>query len=162
MKAQIVSFNCVLKNKLGHVLSSSFNHDVINQLEDGNSCPGKLRGFIAKIQNVHEGERRLFTVPTAEAYGPYDPDLLVNVARSDLSTDNSFDLGSEIISRSPQNGCQLAYRVVRIDGDRVMLDGNHPLAGQDLIFDIEVVSARDACSTDFEKSPSASTGRYVH
>lgn len=58
MKAQIVSFHCVLKDTFGKVLSSSFNQDVINQLEGAPSSVDdrRLRGLVAGIQNVRKGE----------------------------------------------------------------------------------------------------------
>jgi FKBP-type peptidyl-prolyl cis-trans isomerase SlyD len=73
MNAQIVSFHCVLKNKLGQVLSSSFNRDVINQLD---------------VRGSNAGERRHFVVPAEEAYGPYDPKLVFESPRSKLPGGN--------------------------------------------------------------------------
>lgn len=164
MKAQIVSFHCVLKNKLGQVLSSSFNQDVINQLEEENSNSGDLRlkGLIEGLQNVHQGEHRRFSVPANEGYGPYRPDLVLEVSRSELSRGESLVIGSEIEGKSGPNGTQQVFRVVQIKGDTVVLDGNHPLAGQDLVFEIEVLSARDACLEDFEDSAATAPRYYFH
>lgn len=164
MKAQIVSFKCVLKNKLGQVLSSSFNQDVINQVEvdHASNADPRLRGLAAGIQNVQEGERRQIMVAAHEAYGPYDPDLVVRVHRSELKNGDSLKIGSEVFGRSAPNTSAQAYRVTEIVGDTLVLDANHPLAGQDLIFDIEVTSARDACSEDFEQPLVAASGRYIH
>jgi FKBP-type peptidyl-prolyl cis-trans isomerase SlyD len=164
MKAQIVSFHCVLKNKLGQTLSSSFNQDVINQIKKtgSHSDNQKLRGLIAGIQNVHNGERRQFTVTADDAYGPYDPDLILNVLRSDLLTGDDLVIGSEIVSQSGPNDSRKVFRVVQMNGEILVLDGNHPLAGQDLIFDIEVVSAREASSDDFDETFSPAPGQYLH
>lgn len=164
MKAQIVSFHCVLKNKLGQVLSSSFNQDVINQIEEDNTGapPHRLQGLVAGIQNVREGEKRQVAVAAHEAYGPYNPDLVVSVPRSELQKGDSLVIGSEIIGRSGPNASTLIYRVTQIIGDVLVLDANHPLAGHDLIFDIEVISARDACSEDFERPPIAASSQYIH
>lgn len=164
MKAQIVSFHCVLKNRLGQVLSSSFNQDVINQLEDGNPAEEsrKLRGLVAGIQNVRKGEKRKFTVSANDAYGPYNPDLVVTVSRSELWMGDRLVIGSEVVSQVEPNGSHQVYHVVQADGETLMLDGNHPLAGQDLVFEIEVVSARDARSDDFEEPFFAATSRYIH
>ncbi|MCM2324647.1 MAG: FKBP-type peptidyl-prolyl cis-trans isomerase [Oligoflexia bacterium] len=164
MKAQIVSFHCVLKNRLGQVLSSSFNRDVINQLEDSSSNEGipRLRGLVARIQNVRQGEKRQFTVPASEAYGPYDPNLVLNIPRKNLSNGDQLGIGSEIVSHAGPSGPTQVYRVVQIQGDRLILDGNHLLAGHDLVFDIEVVSARDACAEDFGEPCAPEPGAYVH
>jgi len=165
MKAQIVSFHCVLKNKLGQVLSSSFSHDVINQLDASSTDPvdQSLRSLVAGIQNVHEGERRQFTVFANEAYGPYHPDLVVNIAKSDLAGGDSLVIGSEVMRPMGTKGEKRKYRVTQITSeDTLVLDGNHPLAGHDLIFDIEVVSARDACVEDFEGDPIVQNRNIVH
>jgi FKBP-type peptidyl-prolyl cis-trans isomerase SlyD len=52
-----------------------------------------------------------------------------------------------------------SYRVVELSADFVMLDGNHPLAGQDLIFDIEAVEARDATAEEIAESLPADSSR---
>jgi FKBP-type peptidyl-prolyl cis-trans isomerase SlyD len=165
MKAQIVSFRCVLKSKLGKVLSSSFNKDVINQLEEGtfNDDPRKMRGLVAGMQNMRAGERRQIAVSANEAYGLYDPNLVLSVPRWKLRKGNRLVVGAEIKGQAGPRDSQRLYRVTQIDGDTVVLDANHPLAGQDLIFDIEVVSARDARSEDYDEAPSSSVlGRYLH
>ena len=163
MKAQIVSFNCVLKNKLGQVLSSSFNRDVINQLEDAKLTQGdrRLRGLIEGLQNVSAGEKREIVVPATEAYGPYDPELLLHVSRSEVMSDGPLAVGKEMVLRSsPKRGA--VFRLVEVQGKNLVLDGNHPLAGLDLTFEIEVISARDAKSEDFEESFESPASQYLH
>jgi FKBP-type peptidyl-prolyl cis-trans isomerase 2 len=117
---------------------------------------------VAGIQNVREGEKRHVEVAAHEAYGPYNPDLVVHVPRSELQQGNSLAIGSEIVGRSSPNSPALTYRVTQIIGDIAVLDANHPLAGQDLIFDIEVISARDARSEDFEQPPIIPNRHYIH
>ncbi len=156
MKAQIVSFHCILKDRLGRVLSTSFNQDIINQLEGDAQ---NLRGLVAGIQDVRAGERRQFTVPAAEAYGVYRPDLVLSVLRSEIPQTGQVIIGSEVRRNSDP---LRAYRVVQIDGDSLLLDGNHPLAGEDLTFDIEVVSAREARNEDLETGASSGAGPTFH
>jgi FKBP-type peptidyl-prolyl cis-trans isomerase SlyD len=159
MKAQILSFHCVLKNKLGQTLSSSFNQDVINQpypmVSHGAATPRQLQGLVAGIQNVQPGERRQFSVPAAEAYGLYHPELVMCVDRADLDQGERLRVGSEVMGLdcSDSKNKNTLYRVIQAQDNELVLDGNHPLAGQDLVFDIQVVSARDALSIDLEPSP---------
>ncbi len=162
MKAQIVSFHCILRDRLGHIISSSFNQDILNQLDasataaDGNS---QLRGMVARIQDVRPGERRSFTVPANEAYGAYRLDLVLSARRSELSTSGRLGTGSEVRLKSNPTR---TYRVIQLSGDVVTLDGNHPLAGQDLSFDIEFVSARDASREDLEDPSNPAAGPTFH
>lgn len=152
MKAQIVSFHCVLKDKLGRIISSSFNNDVINQ-------PGPnanlLRGLVEGIQDVAKGEKREIYVSADQAYGYYDPELVVEVPRHELEKGSSLDIGQEVQTQSIEDGHHRTFRVIDAADDYVILDGNHPLAGQDLIFEIEITSAREAIPEDFEDTPEA-------
>ncbi len=163
MNAQIVSFHCVLRNKLGHVLSRSYNQDVINQLEqrspdreEGFGDP-QLRGLVQGLQNVRKGERRRISIPAQEAYGFYDPQLVTEVPRSALSNGERLQVGDKVPGRVGERGPRREFRVIQIQGDSVVLDANHPLAGHDLIFEIQIVSARAARREDFEESQTDGT-----
>lgn len=160
MKAQIVSFHCVLKDKLGRVISSSFNSEVINQLEEGSDT---LPGLVAGLQDVTVGEKREIFVPAEQGYGFYDPDLVVKVPRKDLNQGRRLGVGNEIVTESTENGQVRTFRVITAEEEYVVLDGNHPLAGQDLTFEIEVVAARDASKEDLNEPLEVSrpTG-YIH
>lgn len=163
MRAQIVSFHCVMKDKLGKTLSSSFNQDVINQKNassDANS--GVLDGLIAGIQDLKEGEKRHFAVSAERAYGFYDPRLVIEVRRAEIRDGESLAVGSEIERKLDPQGENRTFRVVTARVDSVVLDGNHPLAGQDLVFDIEVVSAREASDADFGDVTPAASSRTLH
>jgi FKBP-type peptidyl-prolyl cis-trans isomerase SlyD len=165
MKAQIVSFHCVLKDKLGRTLGTSFNQDVINQLEVGGATETdpRLRGLVSRLQDVTLGERRNFTVLAEDAYGAYDPELVCKVPRKELSRGKELQVGDEVMGRSSAEGRRRVYRVTKAAEDSVVLDANHPLAGQDLVFEIEIVAARDARREDFEESAMAfEGGRSLH
>lgn len=159
MKAQIVSFKCTLKNKLGQIVSSSVNNDVINQLEEGTE---KLKGLAAGLQNVKAGEKRQIFVPADQAYGLYDPGLVVQIPRNQLLRGNDLELGNEIITQCTDDGHVRTFRVIDAAEDSVVLDGNHPLAGQDLTFEIEITAARKASAEDLADAPVKPTARYIH
>ena len=166
MKAQIVSFQCIVRDRLGKILSSSFNEEVINQLNG--VLPGAndpwLRGLVTGIQNVHAGERRQLNVPASEAFGHYDPNLVLRVPRAELAKSEGLVIGSELMRQAGPGRPKRAYRVTQIQGENLVLDGNHPFAGQDLVFDIEVVAARDACPADFEEASAGlpDSTRHLH
>src|SRR5689334_21876398 len=126
MKAQIVSFRCILKNKLGQIVSSSVNNDVINQLEEGTET---LKGLVAGLQDVRAGEKRQIFVPADQAYGLYDPGLVIEVPRNQLVRGKHLELGNEILTQCTADGHVRTFRVINAVEDSVILDGNHPLAG---------------------------------
>jgi len=113
--------------------------------------------LMARLQNVREGERRTFKLSAREAYGVYDPSLVVEVPRATL--DNGFWLrvGSEVPGRLKPSGPRRVFRVTHADADRVVLDANHPFAGQDLVCEVEIVSVRLARREDF-----GAGGRALH
>lgn len=160
MKAQIISFYCVLKNNLGQIVSQSFNHDVINQLEEGSEI---LSGLVAGLQDVKPGEKRQVFVPADQAYGLYDEDLVVEVPRTELARGRHLKTGNEIVTKSKEDGHVRTFRVIDSLNDTVVLDGNHPLAGQDLTFEVEIMAAREASEADLtEDEPPKPAGKLLH
>jgi FKBP-type peptidyl-prolyl cis-trans isomerase SlyD len=143
MNGQIVSFHCVLKDRLGRVISSSFNQNVSTQ----DSPSGQLRGFSRGMQDLKVGECRKIFVGAEEAYGFYDPNKIVELSRDELP--EQIRLG-DVIMVGASNQAPQSHRVVGVTGDLVTLDANHPLAGQDLIFEIEAVEVREDDGSDNE------------
>lgn len=141
MKAQIVSFHCVVKDKLGKVLSKTFNRDILTHDESQESHV--LSGLAKGLRNLTSGEKRRIVVPAEQAYGFYDVKKVIQCDRLSLGTD--LYLGDKVKFESQP---KKTFRVTEIMGDEVTLDGNHPWAGQDLVFEIRVTSAREATPED--------------
>lgn len=137
-------------NQLGEVLSVSYNENIINQLGDGDP---RLKDFIQGLQSAKAGEKRRFSVPASRAYGPYDPRLSikVNLKNKNLPIGNQIRIGSQIIYPQSNSSDAKVYRVVEKTAQHVVLEGNHPFAGIDLIFEIEIISARKANQTDLSQ-----------
>ena len=159
MKAQIISFHCVLKNTFDEVLSTSFNQDVITRI--ASEAAVEIPGLSEKLQNVTTGEKRKFTLKAREAYGFYDPRLVKMVSAKSLKSRDTVALG-ERVSQRDAAGKQRLYRVTEIKGDVVQLDANHPLAGQDLVFEVHVVDARDATQQEISESSEPMIPHYLH
>jgi FKBP-type peptidyl-prolyl cis-trans isomerase SlyD len=141
MKAQVISFRCTLKNRLGQFISSSVSGEVVNQSQEEGSR--WLRGLVAGLQNVKPGEKRCIMVSAEAAYGFYDPELAAEIPRSELKRGRKLKLGDELRMFSPERNCAKTFRVVGATPQSVFVDANHPLAGQDLVFDVEITSARE-------------------
>jgi FKBP-type peptidyl-prolyl cis-trans isomerase SlyD len=159
MRAQIISFHCVVKNKLGQVLSSSFNQDVINQRD---MASDRLPGLVDGLQSVQAGEKRSILVSAERAYGTYDPRLIIELQRSELEYGDRLMPGSQILRCLDHASEARLFRVIRLDEDSVVIDGNHPLAGHDLIFEVEIVSAREAHDSDFLDDFPQMPSRLIH
>ena len=139
MRVQTVSFNCVLKNNLGQLISSSFNQDVVTNAPDA-STP-HLAEFIDVLKVLKNGERRKIKIPAHRAYGLYNPNLSTTLSRNEVPRGSTLKVG-DVVQINEQNQ-QIAYRVTACSRTDLTLDANHPLAGQDLEFDVEMVSSRE-------------------
>lgn len=158
MSTQIISFNCILKNKAGVLISSTFNREVINAIEGQGSF---LKGLVLGLQNLKKGEKRTISLSAEEAYGLYDPKKVILFPRKKLAREASMKDGSSV-SVISKTGQTRIYRVVQLHGDMVTLDGNHPLAGQDLIFDIEATDVRLATKEEIIESTNSISTQYLH
>ena len=141
MRFQVVSFHCVLKNKMGRVISTSFNHDVSTHASDGESAA--LPEFAKALKLLKAGERKKIFLPANDAYGLYDPKLQVDAPRAKLLNGKALKLGDEITGSVNGESHVRTFRVISANSKKVTLDANHPLAGQDLIFDVEVTASRE-------------------
>ncbi len=158
MKAQIVSFHCVLRNRIGQVISSTFNQDVMTRSESRGEL---LPELTQALQNMRKGEKRKISLSADKAYGFYDPHLSMEIARKKLDHCKDIQTGDQVFARG-EDGANRMYRVIRTNLESVLLDANHPLAGQDLVFEIEATEARDATESEISESQEEAPTRLLH
>ncbi len=156
MSIQVISFNCILKNKAGQIISSTYNREVINSI---GSDSGMLLGLAKGLQNLSKGERRSITVKAEEAYGLYEPRKVILYPKRKLPRDLRV---GEFVSIVGKSGTLRSYKVIHYHNDMVSLDGNHPLAGQDLVFEIETLAARAATREEIEDSCNIISSQVLH
>lgn len=146
MKAQVVSFHCHVKSKTGQTISKSTNREVLTSIDNP---PPILSGLNKHIQDLKKGEKRSISLTAEEAYGFYDPKKVIFFPKNKLPKHLILGQHVSIVGKS---GTVRDYKVVHIHQDMVSLDGNHPLAGQDLVFEIETLDARDATDAEIAES----------
>ncbi len=156
MSIQVVSFNCLLKNKTGQLISSTYNHDVLAAQD---SDAGILKGLAVKMQNLVDGEKRSIELTAEEAYGFYDPKKIIFFPKVKLPKNIRVGVTVQITGKSGQIR---SYKVLQLHDNMATLDANHPLAGQDLIFEIEVISARAASASEIEESGKPISSQLLH
>ena len=97
-----------------------------------------IKGFENAVMGMKTGETKTVTIKPADAYGSKDPSLLWVVTTAEIPAGTVLELGREItFTRS--DGDVMEGRISKIEGDQVSIDGNHPLAGRNLTFEIKVV-----------------------
>lgn len=90
------------------------------------------------IVGMETGETATVEIPADDAYGPHRPDAVQTIERSMIPPHIDVTIGTQL-QATAQNGQTVVLTVMEADDASVTLDGNHPLAGEDLIFEIEVV-----------------------
>ena len=87
---------------------------------------------------MEPGESKTLNIPVDQAYGPHNPDAVFEIDRSDLPPDIPLEVGMRL-QGDQQGGRSVEITVVEFDDSKVKMDGNHPLAGKALTFDIQLV-----------------------
>lgn len=98
-----------------------------------------IAGFDEAVDGMAIGDSKTVNIPAAQAYGPRMDEMVREVPRSDLPDHIEIAMGVQL-QASPPGGQPVVLTVIAFDDDSVTLDGNHALAGQDLTFEIELVS----------------------
>lgn len=104
-----------------------------------------IMGFDAGVRGMKEGEKKRLEIPSEQAYGAFREDLVMEVSRDQFPADTDPKEGMRF-QFSSEEGHQMVLTVTRVGEENVVLDGNHELAGQDLIFDVTMVSIKKAQS----------------
>lgn len=97
-----------------------------------------IPGFERAVRGMSPGDSKSETLPANDAYGPHRGELVVDVERKDMPGDIELAVGQRLQLRT-EEGQAAHVVVVGLSDDHVKLDGNHPLAGKELTFDIELV-----------------------
>jgi peptidylprolyl isomerase len=101
-----------------------------------------IPGLDKALPGMTEGDTKEVTVPAEEAYGPVNPDAKQAVPRAEIPEHIPLDLGTQLQVQTP-DGQTMNVTVAEVTDDQVVLDANHPLAGRNLNFDIEVVKVEN-------------------
>jgi len=97
-----------------------------------------IPGFDAAVTGLSPGETVTSTIPNAEAYGPYQKEMVAEIEKQNIPADFELEVGQRLEMQVP-SGEAMSVTITDIKGEMVTLDGNHPLAGQDLTFELELV-----------------------
>ena len=100
-----------------------------------------IPGFEKNIVGMEVGEAKEFTLSPEDAYGDHNPQAIQEIPKEMFPNDFSFEVGEMV--QGEQNGNPLLAKIVSEQNETVTLDFNHPMAGKDLTFNIEVVDINE-------------------
>ena len=118
----------------GSVFDSSEGRDPI-EFEMGSGA--LIPGFESAVAEMEIDETRSVTIPSAEAYGDVNEDMVGEIPRTNLPEDIEPEVGMVLSMQSPDG--EMPVRVVAVDEENLTLDANHPLAGQNLTFELTLI-----------------------
>lgn len=98
-----------------------------------------IKGFDAAMPGMSVGEKKTINIPAADAYGEKDPAAVIQFPKENVPADMKLEKGMQLTLSDP-DGNPFPVVVAEIKEDIIVLDANHFLAGEELVFDIELVS----------------------
>ena len=134
-KGNAVKVHYTGKLQNGTVFDSSANREPLEfTLGDGNM----IKGFDTAVEGMEVGQEKSVTIPCVEAYGEKREDMMLEIPKAQVPEHITPEIGMEL-SLQNQAGQPVPVKVAAVDEEKIILDANHPLAGEDLLFDITLV-----------------------
>ena len=154
----VVSIEYTLKDDEGNILDTSEGHDALSYLHGaGNIIPGLENALTGKTL----GDELSVTVGPEEGYGERIEQLTQVVSREIFESIDKIEVGMQFQGQSGDEQ-PMIITITGIEGDNVTIDGNHPLAGVNLNFEIKVVEVRDATAEELEHGHVHGPGGHDH
>lgn len=120
----------------GQVFDSSLKREPLKfTLGQGQLIPG----FEAGLIDMGVSEKKTIQIPSGEAYGQRKDEMMHEVKKNQLPPEIKPEVGMPLVSQTPE-GQEMHFTIAEVKDESIVVDGNHPLAGKDLTFEVEVVS----------------------
>lgn len=154
MKRRVISFHYTLTDPSGQTIDSSSGRDPLTFMEGAGQI---IPGLEAELGKLKAGDKKKIGVKADDAYGQRDPQALIDVPVEKLPS-KTVKVGDQFRS----NQSPLPLTVTKVTETHVTLDANHPLAGVDLMFDVEVTTIRDATEEELAHGHAHGPGGHSH
>ena len=154
--ARVIAFNYTLKNDKGEILDASEPNQPMPFLEGRQQIIPALERVISLMS---EGDKRQVTLTAAEGYGDYRADMLMEVPKEELAHIKA-EVGAHL-QLQLENQTKVV-RITKIGDTHITLDGNHPLAGVPLVFDIEIMLVRPATADELKHGHAHGLHGHAH
>ncbi|MCP1646796.1 MULTISPECIES: FKBP-type peptidyl-prolyl cis-trans isomerase [Pseudomonas aeruginosa group] len=153
-----VSIDYTLTNDAGEVIDSSAGGAPLVYLHGAHNIIG---GLEKALEGKQVGDELDVTVEPADAYGEYSAELVATLTREMFEGVDELEVGMQFHASAPDGGMQIVT-IRDIEGDDVIVDGNHPLAGQRLNFKVKVIDIRDASAEEVAHGHIHGEGGHHH
>ncbi len=156
-KARVFSFDYVVKDSEGKEIDSSEPGQPLMFIEGSGQIIPTLE---SEIKNLKIGDNKHIALTAVNAYGEIDKNLVMDIPLTQLPPVDSLKIGDNFWAET--EGGRRPFRVVKISDTHATMDGNHPLAGQDLSFDVKLIEIRDATDEELQHGHAHGPGGHHH
>ncbi len=118
-------------------------------------------GFDQAVQDMEIGETKKVTIPSKDAYGERSLEKIERVPKNMFPSDAEIEEGMQFQAESA-DGHPIILTVTAIEAEEIIVDGNHPMAGMQLHFEVELVDIRDATEEEIEHGHIHGPGGHEH
>ncbi|MEO6569488.1 MAG: peptidylprolyl isomerase [Opitutaceae bacterium] len=154
---RVVTFHYTLRDPAGRVLDTSAGGEPVTYLEGAGQI---IDGLDEQLREAPAGVKTRVVIPAAKAYGERDAAQVQRVKRALLPVEGDLKPGDSFQAGGDQYAPVVT--VVGVEGDEVLLDANHPLAGVELTFDVEIVAVRAATPGELEHGHAHGIHGHAH
>lgn len=153
----VVGMHYLLKNSKGEELDRA---DALNPFYYLHGFGNIVPGLEIALGGLKVGDLREVVVVPSEGYGDSIPELRMIVERSSFPPDAVLTPGLQFSAQI--NDQQVPFLITKVEGTQVSIDGNHPLAGEQLFFEVEITSLRSASAEEMEHGHPHIPGQTEH
>jgi len=155
---QVVTMNFTLKDDQGNVVDSTTGQESFSFISGSKQILPKLE---ERIGEMLIGSKKSVVLLAEDGYGEYQEEAVRTVSRSEFPPDTEIEVGQGFFATAP-DGKHVQFFIKNIDGDKVKVDFNHPLAGKELHFEVELLDLRDATPEELEHGHVHGEGGHHH
>ncbi len=155
---KVVTMNFTLTDDLGNVLDTTDQGGPFSYISGNNMVLPKLE---EAVNGMIIGTKKSLKLSAADGYGNYNEEALQVVGKENFPEDFVLEVGMEYMASNP-DGVQMPFIITNVDGEEITIDFNHPLAGKNLNFDIELVDVRDATAEELNHGHVHGTDGHHH
>lgn len=157
MSQQVIGFHYTLKDQDGNLVDTSEGRSqLLFLVGSGQIIPGLEKELVG----MNVGDKKNVEVKAADAYGEVINDLIITVQKSQFPEDQEVTVGDQFQVSNEANAP--IFTVTGVEGEDIHIDGNHPMAGKDLFFDVELTEKREATEEEIAHGHAHGEGGVEH
>lgn len=155
---KVVILNFTLTDDAGNVLDSTDQGGSFSYISGRGMVLPKLEEAVSVMMI---GTKKQLKLEAADAYGNYNDQIVQVVGKENFPEDFVLEVGMEYMASNPE-GVQMPFTITEVNGDEITIDFNHPFAGMNLNFDLELLDVRDATAEELAHGHVHGPGGHHH